>query len=413
MYKEIKQCRLCDSNYLISLLNLGKLALSGIFPNSKDEKVPESPLELVLCDKCGLVQLRHTYCLEEMYGDNYGYRSGLNESMVAHLNYRVSKILECVSLKNNDLVVDIGSNDSTLLKAYPSTKSCLNRLGIDPTGKKFKKYYPEDILLSTDFFSVDVLKNNFPNKKAKVITAIAMFYDLESPLQFARDVYECLDDEGIWLIEQSYMPSMLEANAYDTICHEHLEYYGLKQIKYIADNVGFKIIDIEFNKTNGGSFAATLAKKASNFKEANIKNILFEETRKFENLNAYNLFKTNVLKHREDLLTFLVEKKKQGKKVLGYGASTKGNIILQYCNITENEIECIGEVNEDKFGKYTPGTYIPIVSEREVKTMCCPDILMVLPWHFKDAIVRKEQEYLKRGGCLFFPLPYLDTVNAQ
>lgn len=395
MYKEIKKCRLCGCPDLITLIDLGNLALTGVFP-SKGEIVPRSPLELVKCEgACELVQLRHTYSLEQMYGDNYGYRSGLNNSMVKHLNHLVNKMIKYIPLKDEDIVIDIGSNDCTLLKAYPE-KIKLNKLGIDPTAEKFKQYYPEDTLLSANFFSSDAIKQIFPNKKAKIITAVAMFYDLEDPLQFAQQVYECLDDEGVWLIEQSYMPFMLTNNAYDTICHEHLEYYGLKQIKYIADKVGFKIINIEFNDTNGGSFAVAMVKKESSFKEQFIPT---------ETIMPYDTFRKNVEKHKEDLLTFLDKQ----TKVLGYGASTKGNVILQYCDITEKQLPYIGEVNEYKFGRYTPGTNIPIIPEKEAKEMN-PDYLMVLPWHFKNVIVSKEKAYLQKGGKLFFPLPYMDII---
>lgn len=400
MHKEIAGCRLCGCSDLITIINLGNLALTGVFP-LKGESVPKSPLELVKCERCELVQLRHTYCLEQMYGDNYGYRSGLNKSMVKHLKQRVNKAIEYVSLKDGDLVVDIGSNDCTLLKAYPCIQ--LHRLGIDPTAKKFKQYYPEDVLLSANFFSADLVKKYFPKKKAKIITAIAMFYDLEDPLQFAQQVYECLDSKGIWVIEQSYLLFMLTNNAYDTICHEHLEYYGLKQIKYIADKVGFKIIDIEFNDINGGSFAITLAKKNSFFKEKFVGS---------EIIMPYDTFKRNVIKHKEDLPEFLNKQKSLDKKILGYGASTKGNVVLQYCDITNEQLSHIGEVNEYKFGRYTPSTNIPIISEQRVKKMN-PDYLMVLPWHFKNVIVPKEKEYLQKGGKLLFSLPCIDIISKK
>ena len=218
-------------------------------PKTKNQKVPSGPLTLVKCretnfkNSCGLVQLKESYNPEIMYGQNYGYRSGLNNSMVKHLHNKVKNILNLITLGHDEIVVDIGSNDSTLLQAYSKKQKTL--VGFDPTGEKFQNYYPDHISLIKEFFSAKAFKNKFGNKKAKIITSIAMFYDLERPVEFAREVYEILVDDGIWLLELSYLPLMLEMNSFDTICHEHLEYYGLKQIHWIMEKVGFKIIAIE------------------------------------------------------------------------------------------------------------------------------------------------------------------------
>lgn len=298
MYKEIKGCRICGNTELVSIINLGNQYLTGVFPRSLNEQITSGPLELIKCQEddslnsCGLLQLKHSYDLNEMYGENYGYRSGLNKSMVNHLQEIVKNIQESIELKQGDLILDIGSNDSTLLQAY--SRSDLIRVGIDPTGRKFKDFYPEYIKLIPDFFSSDIVKEHFGNKKAKVITSIAMFYDLESPVEFMRQIYDTLADDGIWVLEQSYMPMMLEMNAYDTICHEHLEYYGLKQIKWMSDRVGFKIIDVEMNQINGGSFLVKVAKSDSPFREATfkVKKVLMEEhDQRLDSLKPYEAFK--------------------------------------------------------------------------------------------------------------------------
>ena len=283
------------------ILDLGMLSLTGVFPESKNEKVPIGPLNLIKCNEshskisCGLVQLRESYNHELMYGQNYGYRSGLNNSMVQHLHNKVKKILDCVSLNSEDIIVDIGSNDSTLLRAYPKNK--LNLVGFDPTGTKFKKFYPDHITLIADFFNSKSFKNKFGEKKAKVITSIAMFYDLEKPLEFVREVYDILSEDGIWVLEQSYMPRMLEVKAFDTICHEHLEYYRLKQIYWMMNKVGFKIIDIEFNQINGGSFSVTVAKSESPLREApSLERLLIEEENKGLSTNRpYDEFRKKFL----------------------------------------------------------------------------------------------------------------------
>lgn len=240
-----------------------------------------------------------------------------------------------------------------------------------------------------------------------------MFYDLENPVKFAQDIFDILDKDGLWHLEQSYMPMMLKNNAYDTICHEHLEYYSLKSIKYIFDKVGFKIIDLEFNEINGGSFALTLAKKKSKkFKEITY---LINWLLKKEELFSYNSLKTfkkffeNTKKHKKIFKDLLLNLKDMKKSVIGYGASTKGNIILQYCNINNNLVPFIGEVNKYKYNKYTPGSKIKIISEKKARSLN-PDYFLVLPWHFKNYIIRKERELDKNKSKLIFPLPDIDIV---
>lgn len=416
MYSEIKKCRICGNSELTPILNLGFQALTGVFPKKKDEAITSGPLELVKCrddknnNSCGLVQLGHSYNLKELYGDNYGYRSGLNKSMVEHLQSKVKKIETMIDLHPGELVIDIGSNDSTLLQAYVSRDLIL--VGIDPSGKKFIEYYPGHIRLIPDFFSAQSIRNIFADKKAKVITSIAMFYDLESPMDFMRQINEVLSNDGIWIFEQSYLPTMLEMNAYDTVCHEHLEYYCLKQIKWMTDKIGFKIIDVEINGINGGSFSITVAKGSSPYRMKNAiteKVLHDEESKGLNGLKPYKKFSQRVFKHRDELIRFIKKINSDGKKILGYGASTKGNVILQFCNLTEKDIPFIAEVNKDKFRRYTPGTLIPIISEIEAKALN-PDYFMVLPWHFKENIVKREKDYLDSGGKLFFPLPSLQLV---
>ncbi len=263
MYKKNENCCICGNDDLREVVDLGIQYLTGVFPKKKEEYLTSGPLKLVKCHGseycCGLVQLQNIYSLDEMYGDNYGYRSGLNQNMVNHLHGKIKRILEITSLDDGDLVIDIGSNDSTALQAYPNEKYKL--VGIDPTGIKFKNYYPSHIELIADFFSFDIINEKYNGKKAKIITSFSMFYDLEEPLKFMQDIYNTLTPDGIWVFEQSYLPAMLEKNSYDTICHEHLEYYSMKQIKWMADKIGFKIVDIEFNDINGGSFSITVSKK--------------------------------------------------------------------------------------------------------------------------------------------------------
>jgi len=416
LYKEIESCRICGNQELDLILDLGTLALTGVFPKTKSEEVPTGPLNLVKCresnskNSCGLVQLRESYNPELMYGHNYGYQSGINKSMVQHLHNKVKNILGYVTLNFEDIVLDIGSNDSTLLQAYP--KEQINLVGFDPTGIKFKKYYPDHITLITDFFNSKTFKKKFGNKKAKIITSIAMFYDLEEPLEFVREVYDILSNDGIWVLEQSYMPLMLEVNAFDTICHEHLEYYRLKQIHWMMKKVGFKIIDIEVNQINGGSFSVTVAKSESPLSETpSIEKFLLDEQSKgLDTSRPYDEFRNNVFKFKIQIRELLNKIHNEKGVVLGYGASTKGNVILQFAEITAKDIPYIGEVNTEKYGCYTPGTLIPIISEDEARKMN-PDYFFVFPWHFKEFILEKEKAMPNNKTALLFPLPSIESFR--
>lgn len=410
MYKKVEKCRICGNTHLEQVLDLGEQMLTGVFPREKGAKVTTGPLHLVKCvgdDACGLLQMEHSYDLGEMYGENYGYRSGLNASMVTHLNNKVKRILGMVELRKGDLVIDIGSNDSTTLQAYPASDPVL--VGIDPTGIKFHSYYPPHIQLIPDFFSSALVEARFPGQKAKVVTSFSMFYDLEDPMGFMRQVHEVLADDGVWVFEQSYMPTMLDTNSYDTVCHEHLEFYALRQIKWMADRVGFKILDVEFNDINGGSFSVTVSKSHGDLSVVpSVQNILDNERAKgLDTLIPYQAFAERVVQTKRDLLKFIETARAEGKTVAVLGASTKGNVLLQYCGLTTKEIEFVGEVNPEKFGCYTPGTWLPIIPEQELLAKK-PDYMIVLPWHFRQFFVTNKKF---SNMNLVFPLPKVEIVK--
>ena len=255
---KIKNCRSCSSSSLKKLYNLGNQHLTGIFPKKKSQVVPSGDLSMVMCNRCSLLQLENSFDVNVMYGENYGYLSSLNPHMIKHLKFKSEKLKKKSNLQNGDVVIDIGSNDGTSLSNYNKSNTLI---GIDPTIKKLKRFYRKDIITIPEFFNKSSIQKYLNKKKAKIITTISMFYDLPSPIEFAKNVYDCLADDGIWHLEQSYMPLMIKNTSYDTICHEHLEYYSLKTIKYIFDKVGFKIIDLAFNDINGGSFEITVSKK--------------------------------------------------------------------------------------------------------------------------------------------------------
>ena len=406
---KINKCRSCKSKKLEKAFSLGDQYLTGVFPEHRKQTITKGFLSLVICKNCSLLQLEHSFDTGEMYGDNYGYMSSLNKAMFDHLKNKVSKLRKKIDLVSKDIIIDIGSNDGTFLGFFDKKYKLV---GVDPTIKKFYKFYKKNILKIPEFFSEESVKKVLENKKAKLITSISMFYDLPDPIKFAKDIYNCLDKNGLWHLEQSYMPSMIKNISYDTICHEHLEYYSLKSINYILDQVGFKIIDIEFNEINGGSFALTAAKKGSFYKQDK-KTVQWllqkEEILNYNKLETHKNFYKECLKQRTLLVNLLKNLKDMKKKVFGYGASTKGNVILQFCNINENLLPYIGEVNKYKFNRFTPGSKIKIISENKLKSMK-PDYLLVLPWHFKNFIIKKEQKFLSNGGKLIFPLPDIEII---
>jgi NDP-4-keto-2,6-dideoxyhexose 3-C-methyltransferase len=411
VHRRIDRCRVCGNAHLETLLDLGEQALTGVFPGRIDQHVSSGPLALVKCHgpgACGLVQLLDSYAPEEMYGDNYGYRSGVNASMVSHLRGKVERILARVAAPPGALVLDIGSNDGTTLSAYPDGRFA--RIGIDPTAAKFRHHYPRDVTLVCDLFSERVFRAAVGGRQAAVVTSFAMFYDLEDPLAFMRELHRVLADDGVWVFEQSYLPLMLERNAYDTICHEHVEYYAMSQIAWMAARTGFKIIDVERNDINGGSFSVAVAKATSAHPETpELARLLAQERAAgIEGLDVYRAFARRVADSRDALRGFVADARAAGKVVGALGASTKGNVVLQYCGFTADDVVAIGEVNEEKFGAFTPGTLIPICPEAELIARA-PDYLIVLPWHFRDTFLRKREQF-DRATRLVFPLPTLEVV---
>jgi hypothetical protein len=308
-------------------------------------------------------------------------------------------------------VLDIGSNDGTLLGAY--TTSRLRRVGIDPTAARFAEQYPRDTRIVAAFFSAAAFREA-SDEPARIITSIAMYYDLEDPVAFARDVAECLHPDGVWHFEQSYMPSMLRSTAYDTVCHEHIEYYSLATIRRILADADLELVDVRFNRVNGGSFAVTAARVGSKIAPSRVLIDWFvaqEARMALDTPGPFRRFEERVFRHRADLTQLITSLHADGASIMGFGASTKGNVLLQFCGFDSDYIEAIGEVNEDKFGHVTPGTGIPIVPEAEMRARR-PDYLVVFPWHFRDGVIERETEYLESGGRLIFPLPEIEIVGA-
>jgi hypothetical protein len=327
--------------------------------------------------------------------------------MVRHLKEKALKIMADTDLESGDIVVDIAGNDGTFLGCFPHD---LQLMSIDPTSKKFREYIPEHVNYIADFFSANAFRDRFGKQKAKVITSFSMFYDLEDPCDFARQVHECLDPHGIWVLEQSYMPEMLRVNSFDTVCHEHLSYYGMRQLKYIMDKSGFKIVDLEFNDVNGGSISVVVTPSTnSERKECTVKLtglIASELDDKLDTTEPWEAFSERINACKEQFWKIIEFYKNNGAKICALGASTKGNVTLQTWEVGPDDVQMVGDVNPDKEGSFTPGTWIPIVDEEDVM-MREFDLHIVLPWHFKNFFMNNPKF---KGKRFLFPLPEPEVV---
>jgi hypothetical protein len=396
--KERKTCRVSGGN-LQEVLDLGLLPIS-CFPLPEDPSPEKHPVKLAFNQESGLLQLCHTVDPDEMYS-MYWYMSGVNQSMKVALSSIVEQaMVRCENLHRGDIVLDIASNDGTLLSAYPDV---FFRVGIDPA----KNIKPEccDLHINT-YFSKEAFQGVFGKKKAKVVTSIAMFYDLEDPVQFTKDVAEILSDDGLWIIELSYLPTMLKMNSFDTICAEHLEYYSLQSIEFILAKAHLGIEDVESNDVNGGSFRLYV-RHAPIVKESEALVHLRQEESKLGllDLQIYVDFSRRVEKNKIEMLEFLEKQRQLGKKVIGYGASTKGNTILSYYGIGPDLVPYVADRNPIKWGRETV-TRIPIISEEEARQMN-PDYFLAFPYHFMQEFLDREKDFFRSGGKFVSPIPAL------
>jgi NDP-4-keto-2,6-dideoxyhexose 3-C-methyltransferase len=409
LYEAVTRCRICGEERFSNVISLGPQALSGAFPRATDADPPQAPLTVLRCTRCNLTQLQHSVDTSRLYTSGYGYRSGINETMRRHLASVVDHIADLVPLKEGDVVVDIGCNDGTLLNRYSRD---LVRVGIDPLMDKFKKFYTDDVLTKSAFFSRDALVSLIGGRKASVVTSIAMFYDLEDPSSFVADVAASLDQNGIWIVELSYLPSMFQQNSYDTICHEHLEYYGLAQIEWMAERNNLKVFDVELNNINGGSFRAFLCPRGATAREPSQRLIALrnsEAALMLDQQTPYDDFRKRCERLRDELAALIRSEVAAGRRIHAYGASTKGNTILQYCGLDSTLIEAAADRNPEKWGARTPATGISIVSEEASRAMK-PDYYLALPWHFRDEFLSREAAFLAGGGKFIFPIPKIEII---
>ena len=411
---ELTHCRLCSSVDLVEVVNLGTQVITSRFPMKGDTSTPSGKIRLVMCSACSLVQLKDTTPSSEMYEHFYGYRSGLNATMRNHLRSYNEQLQGFASLKDGDSVLDIGSNDCTFLGQYPTG---VKKFGCDPTGTQFSEFYQQTsvTLVPTYFTKAAIHSALGPSTRFKAVSSISMFYDLPDPIQFARDIYDLLDDDGVWTLEQSYAATMLERNSIDTICHEHLEYYGVKQMKYIMDAAGFKIIDLSLNECNGGSFRTFVVKKSCNLYDEATETLnqflLKEDKSRIHTPQRYLEFMETCGAEVNKLKKFLTLVKSAGKNTHIYGASTKGNCLLQFAGIGPELVDYAVERNLLKVGRMT-STGIEIIAE-ETMRQNPPGYMLVLPWHFRTEIIEREKAFLLGGGQLIFPFPSFEVYSSR
>ena len=407
----LKSCRNCNSKNIIVLFTLGNMTFTGRFPSKISQKIKEGELNLSMCKSCKLVQLGNHFDLKYLYGPNYGYRTGINYTMTIHVKKITEYLTEITKLKKKDAVLDIASNDGTLLNFY---KKNVIKFGIDPLVGKYYSYYKKIDYKISNFFNYNLVRKKFKNK-FKIITALSVFYDLEKPNYFLKGIEKLLDTDGVAMIEIADLYSILKKNMFDTICHEHLEYYSTEVLLKMFKKNNLKLIDIKENEINGASKQFYITKNNSNYKinKKKIERILKKERRlQMNKVQTFYNFKNKIDLIKKKTLNKLNIIKKQNKSIHGYGASTKGNVLLQYFKINGKYIDFIAERNPKKFNHFTPGTKIKIISEKNSRKLK-PDYYFVLPWHFKKEIIKREKNIIKKGTSFIFPLPKFNEVSKN
>lgn len=409
-----KACRVCNSSHLEPILSLGDQCLTN-FVNSSEAKLFVAPLELVLCSRklggCGLLQLKHTVPGDILYR-KFWYKSGVNQTIKNDLADIAHKGENLVELKKGDIVLDIGTNDGTLLRQYENKN--IKSVGFEPAVNLVKEAEVGTTKIINDFFNYEQFSETF-NQKPKIITSISMFYDLEDPNKFVNDIVRILDDEGIWIIQMNYLMTMLENNAFDNIVHEHLEYYSLKSLEYLLEKHDLVVFDVELNGINGGSIRTYVKHKncqkypiTRSVKELR----LYEDKIGLDGNEPYIQFANRIKDLKKRTYDFIKTEVEKGKKICVYGASTRGNTLLQFYGLDHTLITAAIERNPEKWGKKTVLTDIPIISEEEGRTKK-PEYFLILPWYFIEEFKQRERDYLQKGGKFILPLPDFKIINSD
>ena len=402
-------CRICKSKNYYNVIDLGEMSLTGVFLKNGND-VPRSLLSLNFCKNCSLVQLANTHDKNDMFGDNYMYRSAVTETMKYHFNEIIEISKHWLGALDGKNVLEIASNDGTLINLLNEFNT--KTTAIDPSAKKHLSNYPLETDVYLDFFDKNFNKKFEVDSKFDLILSLAVLYDINDPISFAKTIFNNLDHNGIWITEQTSSLTLLDANAYDSICHEHLTYLSYRTLNKICENAGLRIIDVYKNDINGKSLVLVITKIGNSFKPniVNIQNYIeYENSYRPDKLENWKKFSQFVNDHKVRLTNTINQIKKTGQ-VFGYGASTKGNVLIQHLNLTEEDLPYILERDPNKYGLETPGSRIPIISESEGKSLN-PSGLVVFPWHFKSEIIARENDFISNGGKLIFPLPDIEVVQ--
>ena len=412
--KKIQACRNCQNVGLKHILSIGNQHLVDFLEDEEENFT--APLELVLCDPesngCGLLQLHHTVSPDLLYR-RFWYKSGVNQTIRDDLEEIVRKVEQKVNLENDDIVIDIGANDGTLLRFYKNKS--IKTIGFEPATNLLEEASIDTFKIFNEYFNAKSFKSEFGIKKARVVTSISMFYDLDKPHDFVGDVKDILDENGIWILQMNYLVTMLENNAFDNIVHEHLEYYSLQSLEYLLNRHDLEVFDVEQNNINGGSIRVYI--KFKNCKKFSIsKNV--DSVREYEtkiglnNTKTYLDFAERIQNLKEQTCKFIEDEIRDGKKIYVYGASTRGNTLLQYYGLNSESILAAAERNPEKWGKKTVGSRIPIISEEQAR-LEKPDYFLILPWYFIEEFVKRENEFLQNGGKFLIPLPEFKVINSN
>ncbi len=405
IYESITKCRISKKKDLVSVGKFDGMSLTGTFPKNQSQKIPHLPFEVVYSKSSKLLQLKHNYNPKLLYGDNYGYLSSLNPLMVNHLKKKSLFLKKKIKFKKNDFILDIGSNDGTFLNFF---NGC-NLFGVDPSIKKFKKNYKKEIKKLPHIFEKGY--RHIKNKKFKLITAIAMFYDLKDPVLFMKKVKRILKKDGILHIEVAYLPEIIKTFAYDTFCQEHYEYYSLISLNNLCKKADMKIYDFGFNKINGGSIWLNISHLKSKFKINNFKikkQIAYEVKKKINKVETYKNYFREVFKHGKKINSIVKRLKNNDKIIYGFGASTKGNVLLQNSKLDRNLLSGIFDINKEKFNKFTPYSKIKILDEKKLKKTKV-DFVLLLIWHFKGFVINKIKKYNKKIKIII-PFPKIKII---
>lgn len=401
----IKKCRSCEGMNLNEAISLGQLYLSDF--TESNQYPPRYPLDLVFCGDCGLVQLKETTPRELLYTNRYGYKSGVTKTMCEELEDIAQNSKKYVNGSRDKILVDIGANDGTFFKYFGKDYI---KIGVDPLKKFAKEMHESADIVISDYFNLKSFRKFAGNYKADIVSSIACFYDIENLNDFVRQVKSILKPDGVFVIQQNYLVGMLEQNAFDNIVHEHITYFSLTSLDNLLRRHGLEVFDVEKRNINGGSFRTAIGRNGLRSIEKSVKKMKrYEESINLNGKKIYNNFSKRVKKNGEKVNKFIKREVKKGKSVYLYGASTRGNTLIQHYKLGRNLIKRAVERNPEKWGKYIASSQIPIISEEQARKDK-PDYMLVAPWHFKDEFLRRERDYLDRGGHFIFPLPAMEII---